>query len=235
MKKMKLAFAALTFAVAGVANATVVTMSMSGRINVGDDFLGLFGTTRNLNGRPATLTISVEYDAPYQYVTNPGKAYLVGTHESFNVAVDLAGTTYKFSFADAANSTVLLSASGGVRLHSTAIDAFGRPVRFDEFMSQPLHAVSLTDYQYIPLRDSSVLREAAFSVGTGTGSYTSFDIVNSNAVILNGDPVTLPPPEPILDPLPVPGPASVPEPASAMLFGVGLLGLATLRHRRRLR
>jgi hypothetical protein len=235
MKKMKLAFAALTFAVAGVANANVITASMSGVVNGGTDYLGLFGTTKSLIGHPATLTVSVEYDESDLTVNNPGIFYQAHTTKPFNVAVDLEGTTYTFSFADAADSTVTLSVSGGITFISRGRDAVGRQVTMQESMSQRLDAVSLTDYRYVPVRDNSVTRTAHFSVGTGDKSSTGFVLLRSDGVTLNGDPVTLPAPDPVPNPLPAPKPASVPEPASAMLFGVGLLSLATLRRHRRFR
>ncbi|WP_198118922.1 PEP-CTERM sorting domain-containing protein [Massilia rhizosphaerae] len=227
----KFAFATLAFAVAGVANATVMTLSMSGYINNGYDSLGLFGGNGALGGK-YTLTVSVDLDRPIHYSSSPGSYAGEDSTGPFNVAATVNGITYTFAVANNVSMYEGVSTSG-VLLYGTGTDELGRLVTLHESVMQRMAVTSLTDYMYLsspptPIPDPIV----SLRIGSGN-AVTLFNSYIARTVILNGDPVTLP-----QSAAPAPGPTaspastSVPEPASALLFGAGLLGLAGLRRRK---
>lgn len=226
LKKTKFALAGLALATATTANATVLTVSMSGYINTGSDYLGLFLPWKGVaRGQPYSLTVSVNWDMSSHYKSSSGSTS-IETSGPFVVSATVAGVNYTFGVVDNVDMHAYVSTSGGVTLFGTGTDAFGRQVHIQESVTQAIQTKSLTDYLSVSGLGDSM---ASFSVGTGPS--TGFDAVDrqNRTFVMNGAPATLPLPTPIAVPQPASNP--VPEPATAMLFGAGLLGLATLRRR----
>ncbi|WP_198119751.1 PEP-CTERM sorting domain-containing protein [Massilia rhizosphaerae] len=223
MKKVKLAVVATALAVAGFANATVMTVSMSGVISLGHDNLGLFSGKGILGGLPYVLTVSADLDAPVKYTRSPGNYTTEMSSGPFAVSATVDGVTYTFGVTDGVTMNESVISPYSLSLWGGGIDALGRQVRVQETVSQAVHTDSLIDFLYLPSPQNPIVQ---FSVGSGTAS-TQFNAFNATALIMNGDPVTLP------APVPPPGPVPVPEPATATLFGAGLLGVVVLRRRKR--
>jgi hypothetical protein len=232
MKKMKLAFAAVAFAMAGLANATVITVSTTGTIDSGKDTLGLFGTPGgDLAGLPYVLTVTTGFDSPDRYYTFPNGSF-GATREPFVAAVTVEGRRYAYLIVQA-NQTDLsmrlpISGNSGITFAAVGRDDAGTLIAVNQIVSQDIFTDTLTDYLNVPVQGTSSI---VLQVGTSQGS-TIFRDSDPPTFVLNGDPATLTPPAPpVSDPTPPSGLTPVPEPTSAMLFGAGLLGFATLRRR----
>lgn len=235
MKKMKLAFASVAFAVATLANATVITVSTSGTIDSGKDTIGLFGTPgRNLANLPYVMTVTVGFDSPSRNFTGPNGSN-GATSEPFVAVVTIDGVRYA-NFIDHTSSmglTMLLPRSGkpGIGFNASGRDAAGTLVSVHDVISQDIFTNSLTDYLNVPVHGTS---DITLQIAT-SNAYVMFKDSDPTTYVMNGDPATLTPPVPPIppasDPAPPSGTTPVPEPTSAMLFGAGLLGFAALRRR----
>jgi len=235
MKKMKLAFAAVAFAISGFANATVISVSASGTLDSGLDTLGIFGAPgRNLANSPYAFTVTFGFDSPERNLSGPNGSYRA-TREPFVAVLTIDGVRYA-DFIDQLNLSAIsiqLPASGasGISFDSRGRDAAGTMFNAHAVISQNIPSDPFTNYLNVPLQGT-----AAIFLQIATSKET--DILRDSdptTFVLNGDPATLTPPvppaPPVSDPTPPSDPTPVPEPASAMLFGAGLLGFAALRRR----
>jgi hypothetical protein len=235
MKKMKLAFAAVAFAISGFANATVITVSTSGMLDSGQDTLGLFGAPgRNLANLPYALTVTFGFDSPERNFSGPNGS-AGSTREPFVAVLIIDGVRYA-DFIDQISTSqisMLLPKSGasGINFDSRGSDAAGTFFNAHAVISQNIYTDTLTDYLNVPLQGTA-------AITLQLTAHKASDILkdsNPSTFVLNGDPATLTPPvppaPPVPDPAPLSGPTPVPEPTSAMLFGAGLLGFAALRRR----
>lgn len=235
MKKMKLGVFAVAFAIAGLANATVITVTTSGTIDSGKDTLGLFGTPgRDLSNLPYVMTATVGFDRPTSNYTNANGSH-GATNESFIAVVTIDGVRYA-NYIDLGSSglTMLGAKSGvpGIGFNVSGRDAAGTLVHVHDVMSGNIFSTVMTDYQNVPLSAPS---DITLQIAT-TKAYVMFKDSDPTSFVMNGDPATLTPPAPPTPPASNPPPPSgstaVPEPTSAMLFGAGLLGVAALRRRK---
>ena len=230
MKKMKLAFAAVAFAISGLANATAITLSVSGTIDSGQDRLGYFGTIgRNLANLPYALTVTFGFDSPFINYVRPTHS-AVGTKEPIIISMTIDGITHTDLIDQRNHSQIGMDASGipEIDFDIAGYDTAGHYFSTFGKILENMSPTALTDYLNVPLQGKAELT-FFFAEHTGEG----FKDYNPESFVLNGDaaPPT-PPAAPVPDPTPPSRPTSVPEPTSAMLFGAGLLSFAALRRRR---
>jgi hypothetical protein len=229
MRKMKLAFAAVAFAISGLANATAITLSVSGTIDSGRDYLGYFGAVgRNLANLPYALTVTFGFDSPsINYARPTGSA--VRTSEPIVAVMTIDGIRHADLMDQRSNSQIAMQVPGhpGIQFGISGYDAAGNYFNTFGKIVQDMSPITLTDYLNVPLQGEADL---TFWFAGRTGE--TLKDSNPATFVLNGDAATLTPPAaPVPDPTPPSGPTSVPEPTSAMLFGAGLLGFAALRRR----
>ena len=234
MKKMKLAFAAVAFALSGFANATVITLSVSGTIDSGQDSLGYFGTRgRNLANLPYDLTITFGFDHPsINYAKPTGSA--VRTNEPIVVEMTIDGVKHADVMDQRSHSQIAMQVPGnpGIQFGISGYDVGGNYCNAFGKIPESMSPIPLTDYLNVPLQ---VKADLTFQFAGYKTTGEMFKDSNPTSFVLNGDaaPQTppVPPAPPVPDPVPPSGPTPVPEPTTAMLLGAGLLGFAALRRR----
>jgi len=210
------------------AYATEFSYTSTGIITIGTDSLGIFGQTgESLVGNVFSLTTS--FDATPADLTNPNEIRSYGFSSPFAVSATVNGVTYStqatFSTFALINNTL-----------SAGIQNSGVPYPYDEAYSTAAGNDSADNfvftYQYLFAHSSpfvgtsldfgSNLSFAAkvgdsilnnFVLQNSAGEKTSFysDLSLGSFVQINGSS------------------SNVPEPASVVLFGFGLLALATSR------
>lgn len=199
------------------------------------DKLGIFGAPgRDLHKLPFELTVSIDPDITTRYFNDPLRASGFNTFAPFVFSVTVGGVTYVQRLSDRTGSSASISNAystnsglyDGVYLSNGGYDESGRFVSIRQsFSGYGVRSNSLTQYLQVYGSNANVDFSVNYPGEAGTG-FSAFGPVNfpqgsfgSIPFTVNGVPATLPPPK------------QVPEPASAMLFGVGLLGLAALRRR----
>ena len=230
LKKLKLVAATAAFLGMSLANASVFTMSSTGIVKVGIDDQGVFSAKgTKLNGLPFALTVTLELDDTAVYSIYPAQYSEVKVTTPYVVALTVGDYHYAFKVTDGVQAQADLVNGGGsnqAALYAYGYDVLGRVnvIRM-ALNGAGLRSNSLTQYLQVPANSANT----DFQIGSGAGA-TGFYAYAPGTFTINGAPATVPAPTP--DPSPASNPNPVPEPASAMLLGVGLLGIAGLRLRR---
>jgi len=230
----KLALAAAAFAAMNFAHASVFTMNATGTVVHGMDGQGLFSAVgTKLDGLPFSMTVTLELDGTALYTSNTQGFSKVTTTTPFIVALTVGDYDYAYRVTDNPRSSAVLNVfgfNGGAQFRAFGSDALGRQILNTlSFSTSQLNSSSLTQYAQV----SGGAPNTQWGVGTGpNASYFTADR-SPQIFTINGTPATLPEPTPdpipVSDPPPTSDPRPVPEPASAMLFGLGLLGLVVRR------
>ena len=177
-------------------------------------------------------------DETARYELKPLRYSRVDAAVPLIVALTVGASSYVFEAGNATETAIIFNAystnsgtSDGLAMGANGTDALGRWVHVNESLTTyGIRSNSLTQYLQTTSRNNSSIN---FQIGTGPGAtgFNALGVYNPIVFTVNGVPATLPAPEPVPDPTPAPDPSPVPEPATAMLFGVGLLGVAALRRR----